>query len=305
MQKMQIVSSKSIVGVVLVLILTLILSLSCYNMNYAQASVGEKSYCCATLEDDFADDRVIVVFTKAVSKQNKQYSARDFLGIQCKAVENLTEYTGALAQDMLSAKSTYTLDYIEENIDAIEKAENFRQVVCINLKEHSKQKVLDTINQLQKRSDVYYAGPAYVLTASNTVPPSEFNGVVPQWALKKISAEQAWSITTGDSEVKVGVLDSGIDATHEDLVNKVDRSLSRDFTSETEIVVSEPTDDFGHGTAVSGIIGAEANNMYLQMDGTQQQLFNATVGVNWNTKLVSLRVLDHEGHGVTSDVAKQ
>ncbi len=38
-----------------------------------------------------------------------------------------------------------------------------------------------------------------------------------QWALKKIEMEQAWEATKGSTAVRIGVIDTGIDYTHEDL----------------------------------------------------------------------------------------
>ncbi len=39
-----------------------------------------------------------------------------------------------------------------------------------------------------------------------------------QWNLRIIQAPEAWEITTGDSAVKVGIIDTGIDYTHPDLI---------------------------------------------------------------------------------------
>ncbi len=42
-----------------------------------------------------------------------------------------------------------------------------------------------------------------------------------QWALRKIEAEGAWAVTTGDSSVLVGIIDTGLEWEHPDLVRAV------------------------------------------------------------------------------------
>ncbi len=76
-----------------------------------------------------------------------------------------------------------------------------------------------------------------------------------QWALKKISAQAAWSITTGDSDIILAIVDTGIDYHHPDLdANYV--ALGYDWVNDD----SDPMDDNGHGTHCAGIVAAELNN---------------------------------------------
>jgi hypothetical protein len=94
--------------------------------------------------------------------------------------------------------------------------------------------------------------------------------------------KRSWSlgITTGSSNVIVGVIDTGIRASHQDLVNRVDTGLSRDFTLPFPHIPATVTDPRGHGTQVAGIIGAETNVTPAR----------GIAGINWNVTLVSLRV---------------
>ena len=90
-----------------------------------------------------------------------------------------------------------------------------------------------------------------------------------QWALEKIEAFDAWDISTGSSEVLVGVVDSGIDSSHEALASQIyttsnpSDTLHREFSGflGEGIPVENPIDDCGHGTHVAGIIAAESNNV--------------------------------------------
>ena len=105
-----------------------------------------------------------------------------------------------------------------------------------------------------------------------------------QWALNNvddmdIDAPEAWEITTGSSDIVVAIIDSGIDMDHEDLSSNIwfnpyesgpyafdgidndengyiDDYAGWNFDSGN----NNPTDTFGHGTHVAGIIGAMHNN---------------------------------------------
>ncbi|MBX2950781.1 MAG: S8 family serine peptidase [Crocinitomicaceae bacterium] len=72
-----------------------------------------------------------------------------------------------------------------------------------------------------------------------------------------INVESAWEIETGKRHIKVGIFDSGVDSSHQDI---------RLLTGETHWTIgSDPigrwgSDVVGHGTSVAGIIGARRNN---------------------------------------------
>jgi thermitase len=76
-----------------------------------------------------------------------------------------------------------------------------------------------------------------------------------QWALRKVGALCAWDRTTGSAEVIVAVVDSGVDPTHPDLVDRL-RTDGYDFVDND----SDPRDENGHGTHVAGIVAAVLNN---------------------------------------------
>ncbi len=71
-----------------------------------------------------------------------------------------------------------------------------------------------------------------------------------QWALDAVGA---WEGTRGDGTVTVAVLDSGIDAQHEDLTSV---TTGYDFFNDD----ATTEDDCGHGTHVAGVIGAQSGN---------------------------------------------
>ena len=121
-----------------------------------------------------------------------------------------------------------------------------------------------------------------------------------------IDAVEAWDIATGSPDVVVAVFDTGIDYTHTDLqpnlwVNQgeipgdgidndgngyIDDVYGYDFASDSNgSNDSDPLDIHGHGTHVSGTIGASGN------DG-----FGIT-GINWQVSIMALKIF---GPGATT-----
>jgi subtilisin family serine protease len=111
-----------------------------------------------------------------------------------------------------------------------------------------------------------------------------------------INAEAAWSVTTGSRDVVVGIVDSGIDLTHPDLVpnlwsNPGGIGGCPAGTHGYNVVWGNcvPVDAGAHGSHVAGIIGARGGNGV------------GVTGVNWNVSLMALRAGDATG-GETSDM---
>lgn len=258
----------------------------------------EKTISTATLEDDFADDRIIVVLSNVASTSLRSYTTADFSEFGCSEVNNLTQYTTELVNAKLRGDNSVAQQAAaaaeEQNVIVPQgfhdvNTSEFHQILCLTLDEKGKQNVLDTIAAVINHPDVIYAGPDYILhpctTATNDTYRSE------QWAIDKIKLPQAWDTTTGSSSVLVGVIDSGIDRSHPDLYSRVSLSLSRDFTSGEEETVTSVTDPRGHGTLVAGVIGAAGNNL------------RGISGACQNVTLVSLRVTDEYGNIYATRVA--
>ncbi|MFN2114584.1 MAG: S8 family serine peptidase, partial [Anaerolineae bacterium] len=75
-----------------------------------------------------------------------------------------------------------------------------------------------------------------------------------QWAPQLIGADDAWDTTTGSSGVVVAVVDTGLDMSHED--------IDGEWVDGIDIYNgdNDPSDDYGHGTWVAGVIGAATGN---------------------------------------------
>jgi subtilisin family serine protease len=169
---------------------------------------------------------------------------------------------------------------------------------------------------LAAHPDVAYVEPNYIVYATNEPDDPRFPEL---WGLRNIgqivgdvagvpgadiSATIAWDTAIGSRNTVVGVVDTGIDYTHPDLAGNI-WSAPAPFT----ITVAgrtitcaagthgfnainktcDPFDDNGHGTHVSGTIGAIGNN------GT------GVVGINWIANIMGLKFLGPGGSGTLAD----
>ncbi len=77
-----------------------------------------------------------------------------------------------------------------------------------------------------------------------------------QWHLPLMNIPQAWDIEKGSENVVVAIVDSGVVTTHPDLVDRLLPGYNSSGTGAT----TDVTDTDGHGTHVTGIVGATTNN---------------------------------------------
>ncbi|MEX0801439.1 MAG: S8 family serine peptidase [Dehalococcoidia bacterium] len=161
--------------------------------------------------------------------------------------------------------------------------------------------VEEAVSEFRAQPWVEYAEPNYYVRA--TITPNDPNYGSQSWYYNLIKAPQAWDIQTGSSAVTVAVLDTGIDTNHTDLDGKIVPGTafisfptdSGDADGFADCPDPHPAssyeDDYGHGSMVSGIVGAETNNA-LRVSGT-----------SWGAKIMPVKVLDCNGAGTTGDVA--
>src|SRR3954463_4013786 len=137
---------------------------------------------------------------------------------------------------------------------------------------------------------VSWAEPNATLHALDAAPDDPLFARTP---LGRLGAPAGWSaIGLGrfpvSGGVKVGIVDTGIDATHEDLIGKVAACAT---SSDGETATGARDDDAGHGTHVSGTIGALADNGI------------GLAGVAFSSPLVVCKALSGDGSGSDADVA--
>jgi len=154
-----------------------------------------------------------------------------------------------------------------------------------------------------------------------------------QWYLHNTAADidinalEAWAVTDESPSVKVAILDSGIEWTHEDLVNNIWQNSGEDIHKDGILIYdsitknwmidsldingidddnngyiddiigwdfidndNNPMDNLGHGTQVAGIIGAVGNNNI------------GIAGISWKLELAALKIFGTEDGASCSQI---
>ncbi|TAG89144.1 MAG: hypothetical protein EAZ18_21140, partial [Oscillatoriales cyanobacterium] len=193
-------------------------------------------------------------------------------------------------------------------------------------------KVEQTISAYKNDPRIEYIEPDYIITLEDIQKPSptqeKLATITPQattpndpsytqlWGLNNtgqsggtadadIDAPEAWDIQKGNPNLVIGVIDTGVDYNHPDLVGNIwtnpgeiagdgidnDNNGYIDDTRGWDFAYNDnnPMDVNGHGTHVSGTIAGKGNNGV------------GVTGVAWNAKIMPLKFLNDSGSGYLSD----
>lgn len=254
-------------------------------------------WCALAQENDFADDQLVIKFKPEISLNVLNCVNTQKFGIG--ALDELNTKSGLLSVQLTGNKKngdTYLLKFngkrdVMNLVDLYDNTGLFGYVEP-NFRGHGagRQGIQMTPNDL-------YFSRQYALVNNGSF------SLSPAIADADIDMDLAWDIEQGDSSIVVAVLDAGLKLDHpefngriwanpNDPVNGADDDLNSyiddfqgwDFANND----NDPTDDHGHGTNVTGIVGANGNNL------------TGYAGVDWNCKLMICKILDQNNNGVYS-----
>ena len=269
---------------------------------FEAAAVIEKKESFARAETN-AIEKVVVEIVKTQSKYpyirvetHFRFDAQAQAWVPGRPIEYVADQV--LVELKAGAQYTNALAAIEGRIIQTHTSGE-STLVLVGLPKPTVDAVPSAIRKLAQFPDVFaVVEPHLIRRGTRTPNDPEYQY---QWSLPQINAPAAWDITTGSATVVVAVIDSGIDFTHSDLGQRVwanpgetannfrdddlngylDDYRGYNFAYEN----NNPSDDEtrGHGTFVSGVIGAAGNNA------------NGIAGICWNVKIMPVKVMNSFG----------
>lgn len=153
--------------------------------------------------------------------------------------------------------------------------------------------VPEAILRYKNDRHILYAEPNHLIQISEVIPNDTYFHLL--WNLRNtgqsggtagcdIRAAGAWRYSRGTGGNFIAVIDTGTDINHPDL--SANLVPGRNITNNNTNV----TDENGHGTHITGIIGAVGNNSL------------GTTGVMWKAAIMPVKALNSTGGGTIADV---
>jgi len=135
----------------------------------------------------------------------------------------------------------------------------------------------EVINQIKSNPQIEYVEPNYI----RQIDSPNISSSAPQNS--GVTAQASWKINPGRNYITIGVLDTGIDLNHPDLVKKLVPGYNNVVENARE------ADDNGHGTLLSGLIVGANTSMGIASLAPE-------------CKLMPVKVLNQDGTGTDFNI---
>jgi subtilisin family serine protease len=204
-----------------------------------------------------------------------------------------------------------------KGVNKLKLKENFANIYV--LKTQNEEELTTLLSLLRNNPDFEYVQKSGKYKIEEFSPNDELYGS--QWGLSNVNVSGAWEKTCGDTNIVIGLIDTGLDFEHPEFQNryflnygeigfdengndKTNNNIDDDGNGFTDdyrgwnfLSASEfpngnnnPGDDQGHGTLVAGIMGARTNNSI------------GIAGINCISKIFVAKAFDKDGYGKEEDV---
>ncbi len=186
-------------------------------------------------------------------------------------------------------------DLTSANVDALlrdvgSSAYEIRQIINRAIVKVPQGRSLDEFMDEIKRNPTVRSVEPNGLAAAARVPNDPSYSQQAYW-YGAMNLPASWEMTTGRADITIAVVDTGIRYNHPDTGNLVSGWDFVDGDNDPWDPGKPGQSISSHGTHVAGTIGAMTNNRV------------GVAGVNWNARIMPVRVLDTAGSGTMADVA--
>ena len=152
---------------------------------------------------------------------------------------------------------------------------------------NSSQEVLRMVAEIDKKEGVEWCEPNMLSdfkSTSNPYYPYQFYLKNTDSSGIDINIQSAWNMINGSENIKVAVLDEGVDINHEDLYGNIISGYTVNRPTGYGNIINSY---FTHGTCCAGIIGANNNNIGIRgvAAGVKLIPINITKGTIWSDGL--------------------
>jgi serine protease len=267
---------------------------STYTLNIAADAAGSQTASFAA-ENDFVPGDVIIKYKNAGATA----VSAGMVSAGMTSMK-LTHKAGEPGRPMLFSLAGVTSNMQSER--RLSLAPDSSPPLALDPDLQRKLQTLTAISELRNRADVAYAEPNYI--RRQQVSPSD-DLYLRQWHYPLINLPKAWDTTTGDSDVIVAVVDTGVLFDHPDLSGKLTAS-GFDFVSDpasaldgdgidpdpSDAGAQNPGTSIFHGSHVAGTIAAQTDNGI------------GVAGAGWRTRIMPLRALGKNGIGANYDIVQ-
>ncbi len=271
-----------------ILISISLLSFACSNgggnsnpNNYAQCTTG-----VSLQADDQSEVQALAMDTELMSQDTNQW----IVGLD----KPMLQPSGNYINKYKVVNRTYSIESLDPKL------------LSIKFKDNADKE--ETLRQIMDSYPVKYIEPDHKLHTLD-IDSANFNNRN-HWGHNTIHTSEAWLLSKGNNQITVAVIDSGVDFDHPDL------QASR-WTNTSEVANGKDDDGNGYIDDLHGWNFVEDNNkpyphhnVKNDYHGTHvagiiaSKKTNSAAGVAPNVKLMSLRFLNENKSGYTSDAVK-